>query len=263
MTDHLFSDLVDSYARFRKPIPDEVVRAVFDLAAPDAMRGALLDLGSGTGLALRAFAPYFTRAFASDIDAEMLRRAEADWPTTGITTPVTWRVSDAATVDLPTDVDVSLITICRAFHWMDQPAVLAHCAEMVTAPASIAIFSEDSVWEHDEPWAVAVRETIQRYLGTARKARNQLFPEARVPYVDMLRASAFSDADETSVATTRSWTPEELLGYLYSTTFAAPDQFGEQRAAFEADVEAAIAPYLINGRVEELVDYRVTVGTFH
>src|SRR5689334_16011208 len=119
--------------RFRPGLPDGVPE-LLDAAAPDRRPGRLLDFGTGTAIlvaALRGRGLSF-----------VLGRAEELEPAAG------WQDG--------------LVTICRAFHWIDQPALLARLAEQVAPGGAVALVNPAAaVWEATAPWMVAAREMIR------------------------------------------------------------------------------------------------------
>ncbi|MFE6592543.1 helix-turn-helix transcriptional regulator [Streptomyces sp. NPDC057781] len=55
--------------------------------------------------------------------------------------------------------------------------------------------------------------------------------------------STFSDVPETVIPVRRTWNVEQVVEYLYSTSFAAPNLFMERRDNFESAVNAVPAEY--------------------
>ncbi|USQ85792.1 phosphotransferase [Streptomyces phaeoluteigriseus] len=141
-----------------------------------------------------------------------------------------------ATLPGEPDSGPDLITCCRSYHWMNGKAVLG-MADRVAAPgAAVAIMGDGSLWTHDADSTRALRELIQRYLGAERRAGvRPSYAEPRRSYEDDLAASAFNDVTEHLFPVTRTWAPQEVLGYLRTTSFAAPELFAERLQAFEEE----------------------------
>src|SRR5207244_12415388 len=49
----------------------------------------------------------------------------------------------------------------------------------------------------------------------------------------VLRASAFCEVTTATIPVRREWSIAEVIGYLYSTSFAASHLFGDRQDAFE------------------------------
>jgi trans-aconitate methyltransferase len=128
----VFRGTADFYRQYRPDIPPNVAD-VLDAAAPTGTRRRLLDVGTGTGLVVEAPLGRFDDIIAFDNDADLLAAAET-----------------ALCTHLPDDTHLQLqeitaekfvplagwhadlVTICRAFHWLDQATVLAHLGTQVS-----------------------------------------------------------------------------------------------------------------------------------
>lgn len=79
-------------------------------------------------------------------------------------------------------------------------------------------------------------------------------PEPGRPFREDLADSAWSDVTEHRVPSTRSWTPEVVLGCPRSTSFAGAGLFGAWHAAFEDEARALLDELAAGGSlVEEAV----------
>lgn len=76
-----------------------------------------------------------------------------------------------------------------------------------------------------------------RSVGRARVR----FHERRRPDIQALRDSPFNQVEESVVPVHRTWTANNILGYLHSTTFAEPELFGDRLSEFDNAVRAALA----------------------
>lgn len=66
--------------------------------------------------------------------------------------------------------------------------------------------------------------------GSARWVRYYRRP---APYTDDLEGSAFSDWEQLRVPVRRERSLDSVIGYLHSTSFAAPHLFGDRLAEFD------------------------------
>ncbi len=250
----LFDSVDQHYARHRPGLPDEVVQILAtELAGVDRPR--LLDLGAGTGQVALALLPALPPAAHFDLadqDEGMLRTALDELrPHLGKRT-ATVHVGRAEQFT-PTQpgYEADLITCCRAFHWMDRPAVLA-MADRVAAPhAAVAIMGDGSLWTHEADWTAALKGLIQAHLGEERRAGTTgAYREPGRRYEHDLADSAFSDLTEHRVPFTRAWTPRGVVGYLRSTSFARPDLFTDHRR-FEEQAQALLHQHAQDGVLYE------------
>ncbi|MFE2936559.1 class I SAM-dependent methyltransferase [Streptomyces sp. NPDC059278] len=238
--------MADDYARYRPGVPEAAVRLLAD-ALRDRRDPVLLDLGTGTGqvpLALRHAVPGLAHIEAVDVSRQMLDRArDALAPVLGrCTLTLVHAAADEYGPLAPQPggaaPEPDLVTCCRSYHWMPGPAVL-DMADRVTSPhAAVAIMGDGSLWTHDSEWTRALRELIQAYLGSERRAgTGATYTEPRRSYREDLVASAFSDVSEHRFPVARAWTPGTVVGYLRSTSFAGPDLFhdhGKAEASWSA-----------------------------
>ncbi|MFD6464832.1 class I SAM-dependent methyltransferase [Streptomyces goshikiensis] len=250
----LFDSVDYYYARYRPRLPDQVVELLAsELTGPATPR--LLDLGAGTGqvaLSMLPVLPPTTRMDLVDQDEGMLRTALDELRThLGERTATAHAVpAEKFAPDQP-DYQADLVTCCRAFQWMDRPAVLA-MADRVTAPhAAVAIMGDGSLWTHQAEWAMALKALIQSHLGEDRRAGTSgTYREPGRRYEDDLSDSPFSNIEEHRIPFTRAWTPRTVLGYLRSTSFARPDLFTDH-TGFEEQAHALLLAHACDGSLNE------------
>ncbi|MDR3033122.1 MAG: class I SAM-dependent methyltransferase [Kitasatospora sp.] len=253
--DALFGPETADYARYRPGLPDAAVHLLaatqHGVPAP-----VLLDLGTGTGQVPRALLPVLHRMVhidLVDVNKSMLEAARAALEpvrgtcTVDIFTGAAHTFTPAAPGRVPT-----LITSCRSFHWMDRPAVLA-MADRVTSPgATLAIMGDGSLWTHQADWTAALRELIQTYLGENRRAGTRgTYAGPGRSYEDDLADSAFSEVTEHRFPLSRAWAPEDVLGYLRTTSFARPALFAGHHHDFEDAALRLLQDHAAGGVLEE------------
>ncbi|WP_254075974.1 trans-aconitate 2-methyltransferase [Streptomyces sp. P3] len=246
-----FAGTSSYYRRFRPGIPNDLA-ALLDQAAPTGSPRRLVDIGTGPGLVVRALLPYFDDLFAVDAEPTMLAEAETVLRPV-LSTDHRLRTRHALAEDFvpPEGWRPHLVTCGRVFHWLDQPRFLDRISEYVTPDGVVAVFSDRSLWTGDCPWQQAAREVVQEFLGERRRAGDGFFSTVGPPYEEVLRASAFRDVTSTIVPVHRRWSVDQVIGYLYSTSFAAQHLFGDRQDAFEAALTGALAPFAEGGRLPE------------
>lgn len=251
----LFGTTAAAYARYRPGVPDAAVRllaaTLHGVPAP-----ILLDLGTGTAqvpCALLSVVPRLAHVDLVDVNQGMLTQAMAELKAAlGSCTASAYAGEAHTFTPRPPGRGHDLITCCRAFHWMDRAAVL-EMADRVAAPhATVAIIGDGSLWTHDAEWTGALRELVQRYLGTGRRAGTQgTYVTPGRSYEDDLAASPFSEVSEHRFPVVRAWTPETVVGYLRSTSFARPELFADQHEAFEAEARQLLDVHAKDGGLRE------------
>lgn len=255
-----FQGTVNYYRQYRPGIPQGVVD-VLDAAVAESAPRRLLDVGTGTGLVVEAMLQRFDDIIAIDNDAEMLAAAEA---------AVRPQLPDGATLVLqqvtaeefvpPPGWQADLVTICRAFHWLDQAAVLTQLDTQVSPAGAVAIFGDNSFWVATSPWKGAVRGIIQDFLGEQRRAGTSTFQHHNRPYSDIMAESPFHQVEEVTVPVTRTWSADSILGYLHSTSFAAPHLFGERLDEFDQTVRASLRQFSDTDTFAEDNEFLIRIG---
>ncbi|QBI56138.1 class I SAM-dependent methyltransferase [Streptomonospora litoralis] len=257
-----FTGTATYYRRYRPGIPDDVT-SVLDHAAPTRSKGRrrLLDVGTGTGLVAEALLDRFDDIIGVDSDADMLAAAESALrPKLPEHSRLSLVQSTAEDFTPPTGWQAELVTICRAFHWLDQGTVLSLLDEQVAPDGVVAIFSDSSFWTASSPWKEAVRDVVKSCLGEERRAGAGTFQHHNRPYSDLLAESPFDAVEEVRVPVECTWTAESILGYLYSTSFAAPHLFGDRVKEFEAAVKHRLAEFSGDDTFPEENEFLIRLG---
>jgi len=232
------------YDRYRPGVTGEVIETVLG-AVPQPTR--LLDLGTGTGRILEQFAPHFRDIIAVEPDHDMLKLARKRLERY----PVRFIHATAEEAQLPTGWQASLVTISRAFHWMDRPALLQKLDSIVLPHGVIALLSDHSFWHLPEAWSVIIQTTLKEFLGAERRTLLGTYRPPGAFFQESLQDSPFSDIEEHSIPVERSWTLDEIIGYLYSTSFASKAVLGDQAKTFEKRIRERLIEYAPNGRFVE------------
>jgi SAM-dependent methyltransferase len=247
MDPSLFAGTAGYYRQFRPGVPPNVAAILDDATLRDDaghLRGhrRLLDLGTGTGQVVEALLGRFAEVIAVDPDASMLATAErALRPRVPEHVSLSFLQAGAEAVVVPDGWQADLVTICRAFHWMDQPAVLARLDPIVALGGAVALLGDGSFWEGTAEWMSAVRGVIKTFLGPQRRAGQGTFTPPARRFTDLLAESAFARVETVIVPLQRTWTTDRILGYLASTSFAAPRLFGDRLPEFEQALRAELA----------------------
>lgn len=256
----LFHGTVGFYRQYRPGIPTSVAD-VLDAAVDRSSPRRLLDVGTGTGLVAEALLGRFDDIIAIDNDTDMIAAAEdALRPALPQGATLALEVTTAEEFTPPAGWLADLVTICRAFHWLDQAPMLARLDAQVSPDGAVAIFGDNSFWVAGNPWKTAVRSVIQDFLGEQRRAGSATFNHHNRPYSDIMRESPFSHVEEFTIPVQRTWTTDGILGYLYSTTFAAPQLFGDRLDEFDKTVRTTLTELSDNDTFGEDNEFLIRIG---
>lgn len=259
----VFAGTAQYYDLYRPGVPTEVVErtvaALRDFTTPQN----LLDFGTGTGKVLEQFLPHFSDIIAVEPADEMMALAKRRLvPRMAPDTSIHFITSTAenAQAFLPDDWQASLVTICRAFHWMDRNTVLARLDQIIEPRGMIAIFGDHSMWTLDNEWCNVIRLVIREFLGEKRRAGAGLFEPPTSSYQNNLATSAFTMFEEFTIPLTQKWNIDQIIGYLYSTSFAAKALFGDRVEQFEDTLRTQLEPLASEGKFIEQNEFTVLLA---
>lgn len=243
-SESLFQGTASYYDRFRPGISPELAQLLIRAASVCSASQRLLDLGTGSGQVPAAIGQNFKSVICIDTDREMLgfaRRRLRSLVDDGI--EVTLIAARAEEFLVPPDRLASLVTISRAFHWMDREFVLSRLDSIVAANGAVAVFADHSFWNPDSEWKQIVKQCITDYLGLERRAGSGTYSIDDRPHADVLAASAFSEVEESVIPVRRTWTVDSVIGNLFSTSFASRAVLGSKADIFESDLRERLDPF--------------------
>jgi SAM-dependent methyltransferase len=217
---------------------------------------AVLDLGTGTGMLAVAFAGAGMTVTAMDPEPGMLAAAKAAADAAGVA--VTLRGGGSYDLD-PGMGPYRLVTIGRAFHWMDRAATLAMLDRIVAPGGGIALFHDSHPDVAENRWFKTLVDICNRYGRAAARHVAERPPAARRlgghrRYEPFLFASAFTMLDGLSVTVRRAITADEIVGRAFSMSPTSPEKLGARAPAFEAELRDALAALAPDGQFAEVAE---------
>jgi ubiquinone/menaquinone biosynthesis C-methylase UbiE len=216
----LFAGTAQWYARYRPAYPQELIEGLAAAAGLDGT-GRLLDLGTGTGQLAVPLARYVAEVLAVDPEPEMLAQLPAG---------IGRMRAQAEEVDESWGI-FKLVTIGRAFHWMDGEVVMDRLARVTRQVALVGDTLEQSVAES------TLLAVAREFVGERPRMK-----QPTVKYDRALAASAFSNVQHITLETERNWTVDQLIGFAYSTSFASLVRIGDRREEFEQELRRRLQP---------------------
>ncbi|HEV7454612.1 MAG TPA: class I SAM-dependent methyltransferase [Candidatus Saccharimonadales bacterium] len=222
----LFTGTADYYDQYRPGVPQEVVDTILGAVATPI---TLLDLGCGTGRITEQFAPYFSETLGVEPEVEMrkiARKRLAELPATIL--PGT-----AEDVKLPAGWQASLVFMCRSFHWMPQHAVLSRLESIVAADGVIAVLSDSTFWTLSSDWAEMIKDLLAHYIGEERRTLFGTYKPPMEYFGKSFTSPVFTELERHMIPVERQWTADQLIGYLYSTSYASHAVLGDKAPIFE------------------------------
>jgi len=237
-TDDPFRSAERYYASHRPDYGDPPVAHLadsFDLGADDRV----LDLGCGTGQVAVPLADHVGAVVGMDPNSRMLGFAREHAREAG-SENVEWvRGSDA---DLRGEsgerlCPFTLTTMARSFHWMDRGPTLDRLRELTEPGGGVAILG-DTEWlaSGRRDWQDAVYAVAADYLDDLPERAGPRTEPYENPYDELLADHGFVDVTVETFERTREWSVDGVVGYVFSLSFCAPEEFGEEAEAFETDL---------------------------
>lgn len=253
----LFKNAASYYAKYRPWYPEEMfayLRKYFSLNG----KGNLLDLGCGTGQILLPLAKDFEEIVGLDVEPDMIAEAKKEAEKRGVEN-VRWITGKAEDISEKTGT-FKLVTLGASLHWMEGERVLKNAYRMVEEGGGVALIQNPtSGWTNNkEEWKKVRKEIIQKYLG--EKRRNGSFLEQWKDWEDLLEESPFGGYEEWVHDYTLTWTLDGAVGYLYSTSFARRDMFGDRVEEFEQELKQELLKAEPSGIFREQVKVQVLVS---
>ena len=211
----------------------------------------VLDLGCGPGSLTIPLSRYAGTTIGIDIDPAMITTATAAAADAGAA--IDWRVGTSLDLDdqlAPLD----LVTIARAFHWMDREATLQRLDELIAPTGSIALISTELHPAPELKWHDAFEElrTAHGRFDDFHRWRKGNDWEA---HTSVLLRSPFSIVGAISVFEKRSTPLDEILARALSFSANSPAALGEEgRSAYENALRERMLSLSPEGVFPEIVE---------
>jgi SAM-dependent methyltransferase len=249
----LFRGTAGYYAQYRRPYPQDVVRYMVEAFRLDG-HGRLMDAGCGTGQVFSVLAKYFEEVFAFDQDPDMVELARQTAVHAGLQN-VTVREIRAEDIGPPLG-NFWLAVFAASFHWMDRQRVADLVYDLLEPGGHIAILAPGNPHSGDDPLAKAIQETVREVLGPERRAGAGVYvPGER--HGEALAKTRFGMPTTVDLIVREQWTVDQIIGWLYSTSFANKELLGGRVGHFEEMLTQKLLRISGDGVFTRAVDYTV------
>jgi hypothetical protein len=197
-----------------------------------------------------AFARLGMTVTAMDPEPEMLAAAGSMVQTQGAQVTLLLGGSEDLT---PAMGPFRLVTIGRAFHWMDRSATLAMLDKIVTPDGGVALFHDAHPPVAENGWFKVLCDLQGRYRrDRCRQDRAAGRNGGHRRYEPFLFASAFTQLDGLSVTIRQDLTTPDIVGRAFSMSHPAPQDF--EREEFSAALQAALRELSPDGKFIEVAE---------
>jgi SAM-dependent methyltransferase len=245
----LFRGTGRDYDRYRVPYPPALISELVRRTGADGT-GRLPDLACGTGQVAFALRDMFAQTWAVDQEPDMIAvvRAKA-----GRAADLRTEISAAEDLAAP-EGSFDLVTIGNAFHRMQRESVAGRVTGWLRPGGYLALAWGGAPWAGDAPWQQAMQETMAAWrerVGDRVPAGHEEAQRAR-PDTAILAAAGFELAGSFTFLAEHAWTPESIIGYLYSTSVLSRLTVGDLAPEFERDVREALG----DAPLRQVLDFR-------
>lgn len=246
------------YARYRKHhYPQAAFDLIIETLGLDGT-GRLLDLGAGTGEVAVPMAKYFEKVDAVESQAEMIDEGKQRAKKANVSN-IAWHEMTAEEFAYKPET-YRFVTAGSALHWMDGEKVLSDVYKALVPGGGVAIITGRSVMTGEEKWQKVTVEVIKKYLGEKRRAGKSAFKKPKRWHDEVMKETGFKDIEIHEIPMPTAWTIEEIIGNLYSTSFASKRLFGDNAGAFENDLKDALLKLNPKGTFTDERTVQVIIG---
>lgn len=251
-----FRTTVAAYTRFRLGYPDGLIRRV--IAAVGLQPGdPVLDLGAGPGLLALKFAQAGMAVTAIDPEPEMLEALNNAAKAANLAV----RALLGSSFSMPPGIGpFRLVTMGRAFHWMDRAATAAALDALVLPRGALALFDDEFLTTGENRWRTALDTVASRYGADAAPHRKERADPAHRSHESILLESPFAHLETLGEIVRRESTADDIVGYAASLSVTSPEALGMRAAAFESELRAALAALSPDGRFVEIAEMKALVA---
>lgn len=243
-----FKSTAKYYAKYRDEYQLGLIQIIVDAFKLDGSEG-LLDLGCGTGRISMLFHEYFSEIIGVDISDEMIKAAKVEAKRQQIK-HIEWINMSAEKIN--NDLGkFKLITCGESFHWMNREKVLDICYDILVPNGGFVILGAGgAIAKGEGSWQQAVREVIEKWVGRKRK-NSKWMQEKYKGHEEIMKESRFSLIKQGEIKYKKIYSLEEIVGFLYTTSYCNKALLGDRLLLFEEDLKNTLLRINSDGKFEE------------
>jgi SAM-dependent methyltransferase len=215
----------------------------------------VMDLGCGPGQLAMMFAPFAGSVLAIDPSVDMLaiaQHAARDVPN------VHFKLGSSFDIG-PELGTFKLVTIGRAFHWMDRPGTLLQLNGMIASGGAVALFGDSHPKHRANAWVEPYKTLIDEYAAYDAE-RSKRRSAGWVSNEEILLASPFARLERWSVIEKRTLPSAQLVERALSMSSISEARIGSRINQLVDDVAQLASRWSDGGILSEVVETSAIVA---
>ena len=254
----LFKGAATYYSKYRPMYPPMLIRYLVERFSLNGEQ-QVMDLGCGPGNLTIRLADWCNKIVGVDPENEMIKEAKRLHSELRIG-DIHWFNGDLEQYRAQHHEKFELVTIAKAFHWMDRSKVLEDLYDMLNIGGGIAIIDNFEPDKKQAEWQERMNEVIEKWYGSKRRAGNTTFTHPMSRHEDVISNSRFKLEMHEFPSYEISWTIESILGNLYSTSFGSKRFLGDRLKEFESELKAALLEINKTGEFKEKMNLSIKMA---
>ena len=244
------------YDRFRIPYPRALIDDLLRRAEVNG-EGRLLDLACGTGQISFAMHRSFEEVWAVDQEPDMIEVGREKAEEAGVRN-IRFLTSTAEDLLAPEE-SFDLVGIGNAFQRLRRETVARNARRWLRPGQYLALLWSESPWHGNAPWQQAMAATFDRWM-TKMNAHDRVptgweQDRAERPDRDVLQAAGFQVVGSYQFPIAHQWTPEALIGLVYSTSFLSREVLADLADDFEEDLRRDLTSSVPTGELSQTIGF--------
>jgi ubiquinone/menaquinone biosynthesis C-methylase UbiE len=244
------------YDRFRVRYPSALIDDLLARAELNG-KGRLLDLACGTGQISFAMHNSVDEVWAVDQEPDMIAVGRKKAEKAGVRN-VRFLTSTAEDLLAPEE-SFDLVAIGNAFHRLRREIVARNTRRWLRPGQYLALLWSETPWHGAAPWQRALSATLDLWLARVN-ADDRVPPgweqvRAERPDREVLQEAGFQVVGSYQFPIAHEWTPEALVGLVYSTSFLPYEVVADFADDFEKDLRRELASSDPTGQLLQTIGF--------
>lgn len=243
----LYTGTADYYLKYRYGYAPVFYQKLFSECGIDN-KSQVMDLACGPGIVALDVAPLVRNVIAVDIEDEFIDCGKIEAEKRSIKN-IDWHKLNADDITTLGKM-VNMIIISHAFHWLNREKVAELAYRMLLPGGSIVIASDNTAPRWNTP---EVKVLVEKLLGDKGNFILKTNRQNSIKkHAEVLEEAGFKLKEFILDCGQRITTPERVMGWYMSTSFANPEILGDNLDIFKKEVGAMLSALPPEAFVEDV-----------